>query len=94
MWVTQYALTRGVYVVEDGDYDPARPAVIFLPVPGSNRLQAIHRPHWYVDEGDARRRARMMIRAQRLLLLKKLTHLDRLDAQYESAPLPALPWSR
>lgn len=68
VWITKYALTQGVYVVENAELcGDTNKMIAYRP---GEYLQHVHKPHWHETEAEALKHAENM-RKQRLASLKK-----------------------
>lgn len=77
IWITKFALTRGVYTAEEAQIEDGMAVV---PQSGFPRSVVFHRPHWHLTREEAEARVAEMVKAERRSLGKKLKKLDALPA--------------
>lgn len=95
VWVTKYALTKGVYTVENVVHwlnTDGRGIVIHYKTPGGYiATQYIYKPHWHTTEDEARAQVQKMVGAAVKSLMRKKAKLEALMAQLTES-VPTKPW--
>ena len=74
VWITQYALTTGVYTAIVA-LDPEKPRLAVEHKPGFPSMVCYHKPHWWLTEAEARERFNQVRAAEQLRIAKQLERL-------------------
>jgi len=96
VWITKYALTKGVYTAENVTHSvndsSGQMIVIHYKTPGGYiATQYFHKPHWHTTEDEARAQVQKMAEAAVRSLMKKKAKLVTLIAQLTEF-VPTKPW--
>ena len=86
VWVTKYALTRGM-IVSTGEETECPTMIVVVgddenPVP-PHRQMIIHKPYWHTDEESAKDHVRTMVRRKIRSLSANVVKLEKLLASLD-----------
>ena len=74
-WITKYALTQGIYVVE-GEISENCPTMF---VDHKGYSSCYHPPHWHLTEDEAITRAEEMQKKKIASLKRSITNIEKLE---------------
>lgn len=83
VWITKYALTKGVYTVEN-----VKQSGSMIRIGG---VYYAHKPHWHETEDEARVQVQKMVDAELKSIEKKRAKLETLRVRVQG-PVPSKPW--
>lgn len=96
VWITKYALTKGVYtaenVVQRRSINDQMIEVQYKTASGYISSFCIHKPYWHTTEDEARAQVVKMVEGKMKALIKKKHHLNKVLASVEGA-VPTKPWA-
>ena len=83
-WITQYALTQGVFIVENAAQSVRNPATILV-----KHFTFYDKPHWHETEEEAHYRVEELLRKKLRSLNKQFDRLKDLDpyTMVQTAPV-------
>lgn len=96
VWITKYALTKGVYTAENVVHSLSTGGsmivVHYKTSSGYTSTFCIHKPYWHMTEDEARAQVVKMVEGKMKALIKKKHHLNKVLASVEGA-VPTKPWA-
>jgi hypothetical protein len=95
VWITKYALTKGVYTAENVEHSHSSDRIIRVDYTDAYGLGAhfwVAKPHWHTTEDEARAEVQKMVNAALKSLKKKRDKLDKIMASV-AGTVPSKPWT-
>lgn len=96
VWVTKYALTKGVYtaenVVQRRSINDQMIEIRYQNSRGYTSSFCIHKPYWHTTEDEARAQVVKMVERKMKSLIKSKHHLNKVLASVEGS-VPTKPWA-
>lgn len=96
VWITKYALTKGVYtaenVVQRRSITDQMIEIQYKTSTGYMSHFCIHKPYWHTTEDEARAQVVKMVERKMKSLIKSKHHLNKVLASVEGS-VPSKPWA-
>jgi hypothetical protein len=91
VWITKYALTRGVYTAENVEIDGS---MIRFKQAGFLSTVYVHKPDWHETEAEAMAQVKVMLDAAQRALEKKLAKLESQKRAWAAGSFKTQPWKQ
>ena len=85
LYITKYALTRGILEVEGNLYESKPECAAWYMV--GKYTASVYKPDWHTDKRDAIARASQMLKMKRSSLVRQMEKLNRLMGDKEWPPI-------